>query len=221
MKIGLFDLGLGGISIVKNLKKKFNHHYIFACNSLKELPYNDDNLLIVSKKSIEFLIAKECSVIVIACFTISSNIGEKIKNLYPNIKFILNLIDNKFNKYNKQYLILTTNGGMHSNLIKNLNAKNIHIVCTPKLAKIIEEDKLNAINYLRMIITQKYDYIILGCSHYYFIKKEIAKAFSAKVITYEKQIANELKTEKQEKLQLEVYNLDNNLNFNKFIKEVI
>jgi glutamate racemase len=88
MRIGVFDSGVGGLTVLNNLVKKYpNNEYIYF-GDIKNNPYGNktiEELEKLASKIIEFLISKEVDLIVIACGTVSSNLGSILKNKY-NIK---------------------------------------------------------------------------------------------------------------------------------------
>ena len=85
MKIGVFDSGIGGLTILKALTEVSpNNEYIYFGDTLN-LPYGEkrvDELKQLSNKIIEFLISHEVDAIVIACGTLSSTIYDSVKSKY-------------------------------------------------------------------------------------------------------------------------------------------
>ena len=81
MRIGVFDSGIGGLTVLKTLIKKYpNNEYIYYGDT-KNLPYGNksiEELKELSSNIIEFLLKKEVDIIVIACGTISSNLSRNI-----------------------------------------------------------------------------------------------------------------------------------------------
>ena len=73
-KIGVFDSGLGGLTVLFNLNN--SNEYVYVADQ-KNNPYGEktiEQLLDYSKKIVDFLISKECDKIVIACNTVSANV---------------------------------------------------------------------------------------------------------------------------------------------------
>ena len=99
MRIGVFDSGIGGLTVLKKLIKKYpNNEYIYYGDT-KNIPFGDkslDELKFISSNIIEFLISKKVDVIVIACGTVSSNLAEYLRNKYSIPIFHL---EKKFFKY--------------------------------------------------------------------------------------------------------------------------
>ncbi len=74
--IGVFDSGFGGITVLKELLKLMpNENYIYLGDN-KNIPYGDKSkkeIVELSSKMVEFLINKNCKILVIACNTISAS----------------------------------------------------------------------------------------------------------------------------------------------------
>src|SRR5574344_1025860 len=90
MRVGIFDSGLGGLTILKKLiDEKPNNEYIYYGDTMN-LPYGNksmEELLSISDSIIKFLINEKVDIILIACGTISSSIYDNIKDNY-NIKIV-------------------------------------------------------------------------------------------------------------------------------------
>ena len=85
MRVGLFDSGIGGLTVLKTLKEKYPHNdYIYYGDTLN-IPYGNkskEELLKLSKNNIEFLLNKKVDIIIIACGTISSIFINELIKLY-------------------------------------------------------------------------------------------------------------------------------------------
>ena len=71
-KIGMFDSGIGGLTVLKELRKLLpNENYIYYADS-KNNPYgekSDEELMKIVTNIVDFLISKDVKIIVIACNT--------------------------------------------------------------------------------------------------------------------------------------------------------
>ena len=182
MRIGLFDSGLGGLTVLKTLLKKYpNNEYVYYGDTLN-IPYGDktkEELIILAKKNVEFLLSKNVDIIIIACGTVSSNCLDILKESYdiPIISILEPTID-YLNRSNYQnILVMATHATINSHIFKNNINKNIYELETPKLVPMIENNNLLDIeeilheyldNYLNNI-----DVLVLGCTHYPIIKDYI------------------------------------------------
>ena len=90
MKIGVFDSGIGGLTVLNKLIEKYPNNEYTYYGDIKNIPYGDksiEELKELSSKIIDFLIEKKVDLIVIACGTISSNLSNYLKQKY-SIKII-------------------------------------------------------------------------------------------------------------------------------------
>lgn len=191
MRVGLFDSGMGGLTVLKMLRKKYPlNDYIYYGDNLN-VPYGNksvDELMVLAIKNINFLIQKKVDIIIIACGTISSTCYEKIKNKYeiPIYDIINPTIDYLNQSVYHNILVMATARTIDSHIFKNRVNKNIYELKTPELASLIESDNLINIHdvlskYLANYVG-KIDALVLGCTHYPVISSDI------KQILYEVEI---------------------------------
>lgn len=90
-KIGIFDSGVGGLTVLKSLSDKYKCiDYIYIGDN-KYCPYGDktkEELLNYAKRIVNYFIEKGISIIVIACNTSCSQTLDELKQIYKNITFI-------------------------------------------------------------------------------------------------------------------------------------
>ncbi len=169
MKIGVFDSGVGGLTVLKELLKYKNEYYYFGDNI--NIPYGNKSkyeLQILSSKIIEFLLSKDVDMIIIACGTVSSNIYEYLKNKYdvpiydiisPTLEYLKD----------KNYFTIATPMTCKSKIFNNA------IEC-PLLVPLIENNQdVNKVlkEYLNNIPFNSN--LVLGCTHYPILTNEINK----------------------------------------------
>ncbi len=222
-KIGMFDSGIGGLTILKELKKLLpNEDFIYYADS-KNNPYgekNDDELMKIVTNIVEFLISKNVKIIVIACNTATTRCIKKLRIMYPNMFFVGTepaikvACDNNY----KNTLVMATPGTIKAErtheLVKNYKKKGQKIKLLPckGLADTIEFGTQKDIdrvlhNLLHSYYNKDIDSIVLGCTHYPYVKKNIKKLFpNAKLIDGNKGVSNQVKR------VLESNNLLNNSN---------
>lgn len=184
MRVGLFDSGIGGLTVLKTLKKKYpNNDYIYYGDTLN-LPYGDktkEELISLSRKNIEFLINKKVDMIIIACGTVSSNCLDILKKEYhiPIFSIIEPTIEYLNNSRYNNIGIIATNATINSHIFKNNLNNNVYEISTPKLVPLIEN---NQEEYLDLVLHEyldiyksKIDSLVLGCTHYPIIIDKIRK----------------------------------------------
>ena len=184
MRIGVFDSGIGGLTVLKNIYKHHpNNEYIYYGDTLN-LPYGNkskEELETLSSQDVEFLLSKKVDLIIIACGTVSSNCINYLKNkykipIYDIITPTINYLNNS--KYNN-IGIIATKRTIDSHIFKNNLNKNVYEIETPDFVPIIENNRLNELNdtidkYLKEY-KNKIELLVLGCTHYPIIKDNINK----------------------------------------------
>ena len=212
--IGVFDSGIGGISVLKEITKILpNEEYIYYADS-KHNPYgskDSEELLKITSNIVDYLIDRKCKIIVIACNTATTVCIEALREKYPNMLFIgiVPAIKIAYDNNSINTLVLATPYTVKSKrvdeLVSTYKHENQTITLLPclNLANTIEfhEDKINELlkNQLQDYKDKNYDTIILGCTHYSLIKNKIKEYFpNANIVDGNKGIANETKRKLEE-----------------------
>ena len=195
MRVGVFDSGIGGLTILKSLLENHpNNEYIYFGDTLN-IPYGEktnDQLKDLSDKIIRFLISKKVDMIVIACGTISSSIYDEIKNKYDvPIYDIINPITNQLKKLKiKKALLIATDKTIESKKFEEkLNSANMELYtqACPKFVPIIEHKSKDLLEielgeYLYQYKNLDIEVVIPGCTHYPIISGEIADYLNVDIL---------------------------------------
>lgn len=222
--IGLFDSGIGGTSIWKEIHQLLpNENTIYLADS-KNAPYGKrsrQEIIDLCYKNVDFLLQQQCKIVVIACNTATTNAIKELREKYkvpiigiePAIKTAANLTKTE------TIGILATKGTLNSELfnkqVESLNHIKIIEQVGYGLVELIENGEINSeemnnllTSYLQPMIDANMDYLVLGCSHYPYlipaIKKIIPK--NIQIIDSGEAVA------KQTKAILEKFNITNNSN---------
>lgn len=174
MTVGLCDSGLGGLTVLKELKNKYpKNNYIYIGDN-ENIPYGNkskEELINLGQKLINFLENKKVDLIIIACGTLSSNIMNDIKTNIKVQDIITPTIDYINNKLKKNVTIFATESTVNSHIFKkNLKYHCQEIAC-PEFVPMIEQDKINKQIVLNKIPNK--NTIVLGCTHYPLIENLI------------------------------------------------
>jgi glutamate racemase len=217
--IGMFDSGVGGLTVYKEVKKQLPNESIVYLGDTKRFPYGSkskESIIELTKQGIDFLIRQNVKLIVIACGTATSQALEEVKNLYsvPIIGIIDSTVEYLEEKYrnnkNAEIGIIATTGTIKSNGWQNkikelIPSAKIKAKGCPLLAPMAEEGwtdnqiaRLTIKEYL--IEMKKIDTLILGCTHYPLFQKIIKKEMGKRVeiINTGEKIARKLTTYLQE-----------------------
>ena len=192
MPIGFFDSGVGGLTVLKEVKKLMpNESFIYFGDTL-HVPYGEktkEQLLDYSKDILNFFHERKCKAVVMACNTTSSTIYEDIKNkyyfkIYPIVQTIAKVLA----KTSLQRLGIfatpaTINSGAYEQEIRKYNS-NMEIFgqhC-PDWVKIVENntsqnaESIEIIkNDLNIMLRNNPQKIVLGCTHYPFLTNAISE----------------------------------------------
>jgi glutamate racemase len=218
MNIGIFDSGLGGLTILKDILTVLpEYNYIYLGDNAR-IPYGNRSANIVyefTEKAVGFLMEQDCSLIILACNTATATSLYQLQHnylpkKYPNRR-ILGVIkptaeaavENNF----QHVMVIGTHATVESQTfvreIHKLNPKMIiSQLATPLLVPLIEEDRVETPEmdliiqeYLTKILPQKPEALILGCTHYGLIANKIEKfaGEKIKVISEGKIVARKLK----------------------------
>ena len=186
--IGLFDSGIGGISILEKLKQLLpNENFIYLADN-RNCPYGSKSkkeIISLSKKNCEKLIELNCKIIIIACNTSTTNSIKKLREIIaiPIIGIEPGLKPAIHYTKTKNIGILATEKTLGSKLFfETLNQNriddiHIHEQIGYELVNLIEEGSHSKQNlykilekYLVPMINKNIDCLLLGCTHYNHIK---------------------------------------------------
>lgn len=186
-KIGIFDSGIGGVTVLKEITKLLpNEDYTYYSDS-KNNPYgdkNDEEIIKICDKIVSNFINQKCKAIVIACNTASAKAAKNLREKYPQIPIIA--IEPAYKmvhdfSYDKVTLVMATKGTIESEKFHKLYNKydnhKTYLMACPGLADIIEEGNKEKIKeYLEINLKEyvgKVHNVVLGCTHYPLIQKDI------------------------------------------------
>lgn len=205
MRIGLFDSGVGGLTVLNSfLKYHPNNEYFYYGDTLN-MPYGDKSiqeLYEYSKKIIDYLYSKNVDIIVIACGTVSANLYDILKKeVKVPIYSVMSELNNYFKeqKFNKS-LVLATTKTIDSHVFKKIVEKEVIEVACPKLVPLIESNNIEMVDkVLDEYIPQNIDFdsLVLGCTHYPIIKELIMNKINknVKIIDMGEILAKRIKTQ--------------------------
>ncbi len=211
MKIGVFDSGIGGTTVFKEiLKQDINaQFYYFADN--KNTPYGIKNKEEVKNyiiKNIEYLVNVGCEIIVIACNTATILCIENLRKKLPNICFIgiEPAIKKAIENDNKKKILVTATTitlkeEKINNLIKNLEITDkVELLPLDRLVIYAEKNssKIEVKKYLKEKLNKykfnEYGQIVLGCTHFPIFKEEFKEILpNIKIVDGSKEVVKNLK----------------------------
>ncbi|WP_320815429.1 glutamate racemase [Flavobacterium sp.] len=189
--IGLFDSGIGGTSIWKEIHSLLPLENTIYLADSKNAPYgvkSKDEIIELSIKNTEFLLNKNCKLIVVACNTATTNaikeLREKYKVPFIGIEPAIKPAADKTKTHTIG--ILATKGTLNSELFHTnvANFSDVKIIeqIGHGLVQLIENGDINSNemmlllkSYIKPMLEQNIDYLVLGCSHYPYLIPQIKK----------------------------------------------
>ena len=180
LKIGIFDSGIGGFTILKSLLKTRNDVEVFYLADTKRIPFGNKNskeIRLIAEDICTFFVDKNLDALLVACNTTNAC---ALDILEDNLKIpCFDLINSVSEIVDKQIIgVLATRTTVRSSYYKKaINDKKENTIifqqeCPEFVSEIEKEklnlDKLNSLSdlYLRPLINKNIEELILGCSHY-------------------------------------------------------
>ncbi len=211
--IGVFDSGVGGLTVVKELIHQLPGEDLIYFGDTARVPYgikSQETVIRFSIENILFLLKQDVKLICVACNTVSSFALPVIRNHFkiPIVGVITPAArEAVYATQNKRIGVIGTRGTIRSrayeNDIEHLDPKiKVFALSCPLFVPFAEEGLLegNAVeevarNYLNPLKEARVDTVILGCTHYPLLKPVIRKIMGEKVklIDSAKQVAIEVK----------------------------
>jgi glutamate racemase len=198
--IGIFDSGIGGLTVAQAIVKQLPHENIIYFGDTAHLPYGDKSPAAIQAYSVKIahmLLQQDCKMILIACNSASTAAYELVKEYIGEKALVMDVIEpvvrHMHEVYPQKHIGLigtrqTVNSNVYKKKIDALNADiKLTSLATNLLASAIEEfgnhkalDGLLA-EYLSHNTLQEVDALILACTHYPIIKEKIIAYYKNKI----------------------------------------
>jgi glutamate racemase len=195
LKIGIFDSGIGGFTILNSLLKTRKDVEVFYLADTKRIPYGSKNfkeIRLIAKEICNFFVDKNLDALLVACNTTNAC---ALDILQDNLRVpCFDLINSVSEIVDKQIIgVLATQTTVRSSYYKNaINSKKENTIIfqqeCPEFVSEIEKEKLNVdkLNYLSdlylsPLINKNIEELILGCSHYPLIYEFLRKKLDSNI----------------------------------------
>lgn len=196
--IGIFDSGIGGLSVVKEIRKLLPNEDIIYVADQANIPYGErviENVKEIADGVVRFLIDQEVKLIVIACNTATAVSLKWLREQYPHIWFIgvVPAVKPAAEASKKRKIgVLATPATFSTQLFDSLvadHAKDMVVIrCElPKLVNAIEQGDLRTPSTKKLLrdyiepLIKDVDSIVLGCTHFVFVKDQIQSIVGSKI----------------------------------------
>lgn len=219
MRIGIFDSGFGGLDILRFVVRALPAYEYVYLGDTARAPYghrSQKTIHAFTKQAVRFLFQQECGIVIIACNTASSEALRKIQMEYlerfGGKKKILGVLipaaeEATRKTSNRRIGVIATTATVASNAFVRELTKidpdvQVFQKACPLLVPLVEEGKQNdqetqtiLEKYLGPLIRKNIDTLILGCTHYGILEKNIRKIIgpAIKIISEAKVVPEKLK----------------------------
>lgn len=197
--IGVFDSGIGGLTVVRALTQRLPHENIVYFGDTARVPYGPKSPRVIREYAAEdtdFLLAKHVKMIVIACNTVSG-VALDVVMKHANVPVVgvihpgaaAAVAASKKKRVGVIGTVATINSRAYNNAIRQLDPEvQVFAQACPLFVPLAEEGwthhkatELIAKEYLFPLKLEKIDTLVLGCTHYPLLKDVIAKVVDGNV----------------------------------------
>jgi glutamate racemase len=198
LSIGIFDSGVGGTSIWKEIKTLLPNENTIYLSDSKNAPYGEkskQDIIDLSLKNTEFLLQQNCKLIVVACNTATTNAIKVLREKYsiPFIGIEPAIKPAALKTKTNIIGILATKGTLNSELFeKTSSIIRLKITIKEKigtgLVELIENGDINSsemkellTSYIEPMLEEHVDCLVLGCTHYPYLIPQIREIVGDKI----------------------------------------
>lgn len=184
LPIGVFDSGLGGLTVVHEIRKLLPNEDMVYLGDTARVPYgtrSEDVIKKFAEEDLNYLVNKNVKCIVVACHTASAVAGEYLKDKYSGIKIfdVIKPTIEKVKRLKGDTVVLATKATVKSKAFSS-QIRSTDIAC-PLFVPAIEEGEVEG-ELIEMLIKKytqdvKADNLVLACTHYPIIRASIEKIF--------------------------------------------
>lgn len=198
--IGVFDSGVGGLSVLRELEKMLpNENFVFLADQ-KNVPYGEKTkeqlFKLVSKITNYFVKYHDIKMMVVACNTATCGTIVEIRDKYKFLPIVGTVPAIKLAAEKTKsgtIACIATPSTSKSKRVKQIikeNCKNINVlnIGCKHLENAVETGELDGAEvksllqkYLKRVKNSDADYLVLGCTHYPFLKKTISKMLGSRI----------------------------------------
>jgi glutamate racemase len=197
--IGVFDSGMGGLSVVKELRQHLPHERMVYLADTKHVPYggrSDDEIRQLTAQAVHWLYQQGCKLVVVACNTASAFSLTPLREYYGEALPIVGLVPAVkpavFASKSKKIGVLATIGTLRGTLLQEVIREvavpaHVEVITavSPKLVPFVEAGEQNSnacraelLQVLTPLAQVGVDQLVLGCTHYPFLMESIRQLFA-------------------------------------------
>ena len=197
--IGVFDSGIGGLTVVRELLHQLPHESLIYFGDTARVPYGNKSPETVrrySREILEFLLSRDVKLVVVACNTASAHALDELRRLAPvKVEGVIEpgaraaVAASRSGRIGVIGTAGTVASGAYKRAIEAVDGKvQVTAQACPLFVPLVEEGwldheatRLIAEEYLAPLRTQDIDTLVLGCTHYPLLKPLLSTLLGAKV----------------------------------------
>ena len=200
--IGIFDSGIGGLSVAQEIATYLPNEHILYYADTAHVPYGprtDQNIRELTAHAIEWLYRQGCKVAVVACNTASAFSLDYLREHYgenfPIVGLVPALKPAVLQSKSKVVSVLATPATFRGQLIREVMQHfavpagvEVHAITNLDLVPFVEAGQFNSIEckqslqrVLDPVVAQGSDYLVLGCTHYPYLKSTIQALYGTQL----------------------------------------
>lgn len=197
--IGVFDSGMGGLSVAQEIRAYLPHERIVYLADTKHVPYgcrSDDEIRMLTAQAVNWLYAQGCKLVVVACNTASAFSLTPLREYYGEALPIVGLVPAVkpavLATQSKKVGVLATTGTLRGTLLQDVIREvalpaqvEVITAVSPKLVPFVEAGEQNSsacraelLQVLTPLAQAGVDQLVLGCTHYPFLAESIRTLFA-------------------------------------------
>jgi glutamate racemase len=195
VKIGVFDSGIGGEAVAEKIQRLFPAAVVISVNDSENIPYGlkrRSEIIRLTMKAVKPLVEDACDAIVVACNTATTNAIGDLRETYPDVHFIgIEPMVKPAAKMTHTGVIavLATPGTLSSQRYAELKrqwASHVTVIepdCSTWADRIERggADSIDVTTTVEELLRWQVDVIVLGCTHYHWLKDRIQAIAGPKV----------------------------------------
>jgi len=200
--IGIFDSGIGGLSVAQEIANYLPNERIVYFADTAHVPYGprtDQNIRELTAQAVEWLYRQGCKIVVVACNTASAFSLDYLRDHYgenfPIVGLVPALKPAVLQTQSKVVSVLATPATFRGQLIKDViqhfaepAGVEVLTITNLDLVPLVEAGCYNSLECKRSlqkvldpVVEQGADYLVLGCTHYPYLKKSILELYGSKL----------------------------------------
>jgi len=187
--IGVFDSGVGGLSILTEIHRQLPHEDLIYIADQEWAPYGARSIADVRRRSVAItaeLIGRGAKLAVVACNSASAAALNHLREVFPGTPFVgMEPALKPAAEHTSRGVIgilataTTFQGELYASVLdRHANGVDVHEVAAARLAMLVEEGQLDAAEgdlkeLLEPMLSAGIDTLVLGCTHYPFLEDQI------------------------------------------------